>query len=203
MDQEAWPYVLNDSKIPPPHYDPPVLFDADRMIQERDVRVRMRDGVRLCIDIYRPDTKKKVPALLAVARHNKDMQSPETCEEAPAIGPQPAWAPFWFGAQEAGDTRYLVARGYAHVIGNIRGHAKSEDGPPSETDHYDLIEWIAGQSWCDGNIGMIGPSDFARRQIEAAKQQPPAPVTRMDLPLKYSQIRVELIWTGCLPSRSS
>jgi len=129
--------------------------------------------VRLCIDIYRPDTKKKVPALLAVARHNKDMQSPETCEEAPAIGPQPAWAPFWFGAQEAGDTRYLVARGYAHVIGNIRGHAKSEDGPPSETDHYDLIEWIAGQSWCDGNIGMIGPSDFARRQIEAAKQQPP------------------------------
>lgn len=173
MEKAAWPYILNDSKTPPPYYDPPVIYDADKMIEERDVMVRMRDGVRLCIDIYRPDTKKKVPVLLAVARHNKDMQSPETCEEAPATGPQPAWAPLWFGAQEAGDTRYLVARGYAHVIGNIRGHAKSEDGPPSETDHYDLIEWIAKLPWCDGNIGMIGPSDFARRQIEAAKQQPP------------------------------
>ena len=162
-----------DSKTPPPYYDPPVLFDADRMIQERDILVPMRDGVRLCIDIYRPDDPGKFPALLAIARHNKDLQSPEVCEQGPSIGPQPIWAPFWLGAQEAGDTRYLVSRGYVHVVGNIRGTAKSEDGPPSEWDHYDLIEWIAQQPWCDGNIGMIGPSDFARRQIEAAKQQPP------------------------------
>ena len=55
----------------------------------------------------------------------------------------------------------------------MRGVAKSEDGPASDWDYYDLIEWIAAQPWCNGNVGMVGPSDFARRQIEAARQQPP------------------------------
>jgi predicted acyl esterase len=140
------------------------------MKQDRDVMVPMRDGVHLCVDVYRPDTQEKFPALLAFAPHNKDLQTPEAAE---ASGPQPAWAPFWLGAQEAGDTRFFMSRGYAHVIGNVRGFGKSEDGAPSSWDHYDLIEWIAQQPWCDGNIGMIGISAFAGNQWQAAIQQPP------------------------------
>ena len=30
-----------------------------------------------------------------------------------------------------------------------------------QQDGYDLIEWIANQSWCDGNVGMIGDSYWA------------------------------------------
>jgi putative CocE/NonD family hydrolase len=150
------------------------------MKQDRDVMVPMRDGIHLCVDIYRPDAPEKFPALMAIAPHNKDLQTPELCE---AGGPQPPWAPLWLGAQEAGDTKFFVSRGYVHVIGNPRGVGKSEDGPPgSDTplgipnfDNYDLIEWIAKQPWCDGNIGMIGISAFAGNQFGAAMTQPPSP----------------------------
>jgi predicted acyl esterase len=42
------------------------------MIQERDVLVRMRDGVHLSVDVYRPTAPGKYPALFASALHNKD-----------------------------------------------------------------------------------------------------------------------------------
>ncbi|MFC1909980.1 CocE/NonD family hydrolase [Chloroflexota bacterium] len=77
------------------------------------------------------------------------------------------------GPVEGGDTKYLVSRGYAQVIGNLRGIGKSEDGPPSQWDHYDMIEWIANQPWCDGNVGMIGISAFGGAMFNAAVQQPP------------------------------
>ena len=47
------------------------------MVVERDVYVPMRDGVRLCVDIYRPPADEPVPALLAFAVYNKDIQGPE------------------------------------------------------------------------------------------------------------------------------
>ena len=34
-------------------------------------------------------------------------------------------------------------------------------GPGEGKDIYDFVEWLAQQDWCDGNIGMIGISDFA------------------------------------------
>jgi len=162
------PYTVVDLHSPPPIYDRQPTYD--KMKQDRDVMVPMRDGVRLCVDIYRPDAKGKFPALLAFAPHNKDLQTPEACENS---GSQPAWAPFWMGAQEAGDTRYFVSRGYAHIVGNQRGMGKSEDGGSPQWDLYDLIEWIARQPWCDGNIGMIGISAFAGNQWLAATLQPP------------------------------
>ncbi|MFC2045842.1 CocE/NonD family hydrolase, partial [Chloroflexota bacterium] len=161
-------YSIKESHTPPPNYDRPPAYD--RMTQERDVMVPMRDGVHLCVDIYRPDAQEKFPALLAIAPHNKDMQTPEILN---AHGPQPAWSPFWIGQQEAGDTMFLTSRGYAHIVGNPRGVGKSEDGTLSEWDFYDLIEWIAQQPWCDGNVGMIGISAFAGNQWQAAVQQPP------------------------------
>jgi predicted acyl esterase len=168
MKKVPGPYSVTDSHSPPPHYEPKVLYE--KMKQDRDVMVPMRDGVRLCVDVYRPDARGKFPALLSFSQHNKDLQTPEATETS---GPQPAWSPLWLGAQDAGDTKYLVGRGYAHVIGNPRGVGKSEDGTPSVWDHYDLIEWIAQQPWCDGNIGMMGVSAYAMEQWQAAMQQPP------------------------------
>jgi len=168
MKKVPTPYTVTESHSPPPIYDREPTYDE--MIQERDIMVPMRDGVNLCVNVYRPDTQEKLPALLAFCPHNKDLQTPEACENN---GPQPAWSPFWLGAQEAGDTRFFVSRGYAHINGNPRGVGKSEDGPPSNWDHYDLIEWIAQQPWCDGNVGMVGISAFAGNQWQAAMQQPP------------------------------
>ena len=138
-----------------------------------DIMVPMRDGVRVAVDIYRPDNDEKFPALLSYAGHNKYLQGPEVSE---ACRNQPAWAPLWCGAAEAGDTEFLTSRGYIHIIGNLRGFGHSDPGDPwkeGRTDTYDLIEWIAQQPWCDGNVGMVGLSWFARNQITAALNQPP------------------------------
>ena len=141
-----------------------------RMVWDRDCMVPMRDGVSLCVDIYRPDSPERFPALLAIAGHNKDLQNPEI---AGAVPPQPAWSTMWQGGAEAGDSDYLVSRGYVHVVGNPRGFGKSEDGGSPHWDLYDLIEWMAVQPWCDGNVGMIGLSAYAMSQWHAAMLQPP------------------------------
>jgi putative CocE/NonD family hydrolase len=162
--------TLQDSHNPPADYSPPIV--CDKIVEQRDVMVTMRDGKRVCVDIYRPDIETRFPALLAIAPHNKEFQTPEFAKAAQ--GAQPAWARMWFGGAEGGDTDYLVRRGYVHVCGNIRGTGKSDGGGSPEWDIYDLIEWIAAQPWCDGNVGMIGISAFGGAQFEAAAQQPPA-----------------------------
>jgi predicted acyl esterase len=142
-------------------------------IEGRDVMVPMRDGTRLAIDIYRPDAEGRFPALLAFSGHNKFLQSSEVIE---ACNNQPAWAPLWCGPAEGGDTKFFTSRGYVHVIGNPRGFGHSDPGDPwvqGRTDAYDLIEWIAKQPWCDGNVGMVGISWFGLNQMIAAMTQPP------------------------------
>jgi putative CocE/NonD family hydrolase len=82
------------------------------------------------------------------------------------------------GFVEAGQSDFFVPRGYAHVIANSRGTCGSEGtydfwGPAEKTDLYDLIEWVAAQPWCNGQVGMIGVSYFAIEQYRAALQRPP------------------------------
>ena len=160
--------LLASGESPPSDYDRAPAHD--RMIHEKDVYVPMRDGVQVCVDVYRPATDEKLPALLAFAIYNKDFQGPDVAETLP---PQPAWTPLWTGPLEAGDTHFLVSRGYVHVIGSPRGVGKSQGGGSREWDSYDLIEWIAAQPWCDGNVGMVGISGFGAEQFHVAKQQPP------------------------------
>jgi len=131
--------------------------------------VAMRDGVKIAVDIYRPDAPGRFPALLAFGVHNKEIQGPEYFSGSS----QPAWSSLWTGHMEAGDTRFFVSRGYGHLIGSPRGFGKSEDGGSREWDSYDLIEWIAQLPWCDGQVGMIGIGAFGAEQILAAKRQPP------------------------------
>ena len=146
---------------------------------EKNVYVPMRDGVRLAIDIYRPDSPGKFPALLSLSPYGKEIQNlPIPPQPLPESSPQYKSA-LWDGCIEAGDTGMIVSRGYAHVIGDLRGTGDSEGevvGPyPKQegVDGYDLVEWIAAQPWCDGHVGMIGISYFAYIQFMVALQKPP------------------------------
>ena len=130
----------------------------------------MRDGVAVVVDVYRPDAAGKFPVLFAFGVHSKELQGHELPNEFP---PQPSWSSLWLGHAEAGDTEFFVLRGYVHVVGSPRGFLKSGDGGSREWDSYDVIEWIAKQPWCDGNIGMIGIGAFASEQFHLARQQPP------------------------------
>ena len=58
---------------------------------EKDVFVPVRDGTRLCVNIYRPKAEGKFPALLAMGGYGKELQEV-------LIPPQPLYkSPLWDG----------------------------------------------------------------------------------------------------------
>ena len=150
--QSLYPDVYVRSPVPP----------AGAALDEH-VTVPMRDGVRLCADVYRPQRAGRHPALLSLSPYSKDIQQ------------QP---PQWSHAIESGATGFYVGHGYVHVIAQSRGAGRSQGqwrwfDDKERTDGYDLIEWIARQPWCDGNVGMIGDSYWTWSQYFAAAAQPP------------------------------
>ena len=140
---------------------------------DKNVFVTMRDGVRIALDVHRPDAEGKFPALLGMSAYGKDLQVLPLKTQSKGTGSQ-----LWDGPIEAGDPQYIVPRGYAHVIGDFRGSGDSEgelmQGDPQQArDGYEVVEWIARQPWCDGNVGMLGISAFAAFQVRVAMEQPP------------------------------
>jgi hypothetical protein len=135
------------------------------MIVEKDVLVTMRDGIKVAVDIYRPDAPGKFPALYATSAYQKDLIY------------LPQWPIFHF--RETNDVEWFVSLGYVYVHHDIRGSGKSVEGSwqffsqEEQNDFYDVIEWAAQEPWCDGNIGMIGESMLAWVQWFAAAMQPP------------------------------
>ncbi|MHB0708088.1 CocE/NonD family hydrolase [Roseomonas mucosa] len=143
---------------------------------EKDIKVPMRDGIHLYTDVYRPDVEgEKFPALLAYAGWSKDVNA---AIDWLAEYPQPYFeSPLWDGTLEACNFNYTVPRGFIHVIPDPRGIGNSEGYGTkpwfNSEDVYDMIEWIAAQPWCDGKVGMIGPSAYSIMQIHGATLKPP------------------------------
>lgn len=142
------------------------------MIVEENVFVTVRDGTKIAVDIYRPDVPGKYPALLAMSPYGKSAQTFET-------PPQPFGKSVFEASVESGDPRFYVERGYAYVIGDLRGTGDS-DGEyvgvlslDEGRDGADVVEWMAEQPWCDGNIGLAGICYFAAVQLRIAAEQPP------------------------------
>ena len=139
---------------------------------EEDVWVTMRDGVRLSVDVFRPKAEGKFPALISWPMgYGKDQLKLPT---------NPVWQASDYvrgtGGHECGEQWYFVPRGYAQVIPDPRGVGKSEgesNMAATGKDGYDLVEWIAEQPWCNGNVGMIGMSAYAVAQYPIAAEQPP------------------------------
>ncbi len=133
----------------------------DIAIAETRIMVPMRDGVRLCTDIYRPKTDKAVPIIFSRTPYNFNS---------------------WGDGEERTRTRQrayeAVKRGYAYVVQNERGRYFSEGewdilGTPV-TDSYDAFTWMADQEWSNGKIGLYGCSSTAEWQMEAATLNHPA-----------------------------
>jgi len=87
---------------------------------DKNVYAPMRDGVRLAVDVYRPDASGKFPALLAISTYGKETQ----LMPIPSV-PDKGTAP-WDGNIEAGDSPYIVDHGYVHVVADCRGTGYSE-----------------------------------------------------------------------------
>ena len=143
----------------------------------KNLRVPMRDGVTLVADAYHGAEEAPRPALVALSPYGKELQA-----LALTMPPQRRPSPMWDGCIEAGDIARVVHEGYVHVIGDLRGSGGSggehignynAGGVPLGQDAYDVIEWVAAQAWCDGNVGMIGISYFGSMQVLAAAERPP------------------------------
>ncbi|WP_165369313.1 CocE/NonD family hydrolase [Rhodococcus sp. Q1] len=133
----------------------------------------MRDGVHLAVDIYLPEnTEGPIPVLLAMSAYGKNIQR--------QLLPQPMPSALGDACIEAGWSQDIVDRGYAHAIACTRGTGQSEGeylsmySEQESTDGYDLVEWLAVQDWCNGDVGMIGISYFGTIQLVVASSCPPS-----------------------------
>jgi putative CocE/NonD family hydrolase len=127
---------------------------ASAPVVDRDVGVRMRDGVLLRADVWRPAAAGRFPTL--VYRTPYDRRDAQGADSTVARA---------------------VARGYAVVVQDVRGRYGSEgefEPYRSEgSDGYDTIEWAAAQAWSDGSVGTFGLSYPGAVQWLAAIESPP------------------------------
>ena len=130
---------------------------------EHDVRIPVRDGLRLSANLFRPVAPddahhERFPAILEMIPYRKDD---------------------WRYATDVGRGTYLAQRGYVLCRVDIRGTGSSpgialDEYTEAETlDGCDVVEWLAGQPWCNGNVGMWGISYGGFTAIQVAARRPP------------------------------
>ena len=118
---------------------------------EHGVEAKMRDGVILRADIYRPKAEGKFPVLLERTPYDKN------------------------GGRDF--AMRAAARGYVVVIQDTRGRYTS-DGEfytfkNEPNDGYDTVEWVAALPYANGTVGMFGGSYVGATQFLAAIMHPP------------------------------
>ncbi len=120
---------------------------------ESNVPVKMRDGVTLRADIYRPKTDEKLPVLLTRTPYDKTRN----------------WiTPF---------AHLAAAHGYVVIMQDVRGRYESEGEwypfKHEAEDGYDTIEWAGSLPYSNAKVGMFGGSYVGATQMLAALTKPP------------------------------
>ncbi len=130
------------------------MVTATEVRIEKDVPARMRDGVTLRADVYRPAGSGPFPVLLTRTPYGK-AGLPLTVES----------------------NRALAARGYIVVAQDVRGRFASEGeyrvNQDDIDDGYDAVAWAAGLEGSTGDVGMFGVSYMGITQLLAAAGRPP------------------------------
>ncbi len=164
------PFIFSDSifgknsdyKVSTPKYD---------VLMEMNVKIPMRDGIKLAIDIFRPSAEGKFPVILVRTPYGSEI------------------------AKYSDKGKYFARRGYVYTVQDCRGKHDSEgdwDGQRSETkDGYDTLNWLGTQPWSSGSVGMMGASYLGLVQWQVSFTQNPylkalvpmvAPVTLNNVP---------------------
>ncbi len=127
-----------------------------QLLSPQQVMFPTSQGDSLEVDVYLPNSTGSFPVILIQTPYGKNR--------------------FRLGLP-LGVVRNLAASNYAFVILDWRGRfsnaSKALPGVGIGEDGYDLVEWIASQSWSTGKIGTWGPSALGNVQFETAKKRPP------------------------------
>ncbi len=123
--------------------------------------IPLSDGRRLAARIWMPAGAKKtpLPAILEYLPYRKRDGTAQRDEST-----YPAFA-------EAG---YVGVRVDISGTGESDGDWDDEYSPRELADGCEVIEWIASQPWCDGNLGMMGISWGGFNSLQIAALKPPA-----------------------------
>ena len=133
-------------------------------IVERDVPVRMRDGVVLKADIYRP------------ARSGTAVAGtwPAVIERTPYDRRR---------VSHSVTGRHFARRGYVAVMQDVRGRWGSEGEfyflRNEADDGADTLAWMNAQPWSDGRIGTLGLSYTTALQQALAVRRPEGLMTQL------------------------
>ena len=122
-----------------------------RVVIDKDVSVRMRDGISLSADVYRPVSDEKFPVLVERTPYDRN--------------------------GEAADANEIASHGYLVVLQDTRGrHQSAGNFYPFRdeiADGYDTVEWAAKLDHSNGKVGMFGGSYVGATQMLAAMSRPP------------------------------
>jgi len=122
------------------------------VLQQLGLAIPMRDGIRLAADLYLPHAGGRYGTILIRTPYNR---------KAGALGTY----------------QFFTQRGYAVLMEDVRGRYASQGifGPTEQEgpDSSDTIDWIAGQPWSNGRVGMAGSSYLGMVQWWAAVQDNP------------------------------
>ncbi|WP_374374388.1 CocE/NonD family hydrolase [Dongia sp.] len=123
--------------------------------------ITLKDGCRLAARLWLPQgaAKKPVPAILEYIPYRK--RDGTRSRDEPMHG-------------------YFAGHGYAVLRVDMRGSGES-DGlmwdeylKQEQDDALEVIDWMAAQSWCDGNVGMMGKSWGGFNCLQVAALRPKA-----------------------------
>lgn len=146
------------------------------ILLERDVAIKLRDGVTIYADVFRPVGDEACPTILAWSPYGKEIGG-QMLDDVPMRSGVPLSATSGLEKFEGPDPAYWVAHGYAIVNPDKRGAYMSEGnllywGHEDALDGCDVIEWIASQPWSNGKVGMSGNSWLTVSQWFIAAERP-------------------------------
>lgn len=126
-----------------------------------NVKVPMRDGLKLACTLSRPGDTDKTPA---------DGRFPGLVVE---------FTPYVLNPRNVTEAAFFAKRGYNGLVCALRGIGESEDewkgvfASQDGRDAHDLVEWLATQPFADGRVGMFGMSYGGATSYGAAVEQAP------------------------------
>lgn len=142
------------------------------VLLESNVRVPLRDGVKLATDVYRPARNGKpvagrFPTIMERTPYGRNVTSFRDITQANPNSPK----------TRAEVAATYVRRGYVVVFQDCRGRYDSEGEfvkyLSEGADGFDACRWLVSQPWSDGRIGTMGLSYAAHTQGALACLNPP------------------------------